>query len=65
MSERKKKYGILACVDGSAASDAAIAWATREAVMRQLPITLMHAVPPVVVSCTQTRQSGRNKTDSK
>jgi len=49
MSERKKKYGILACVDGSAASDAAIAWATREAVMRQLPITLMHAVPPVVV----------------
>ena len=49
MSERKKKYGILVCVDGSAASDAAIAWATREAVMRQLPITLMHAVPPVVV----------------
>jgi len=39
----------LVCADGSAASDAAIAWATREAVMRQLPITLMHAVPPVVV----------------
>ncbi len=49
MSEQKKKYGILVCVDGSAASDAAVAWATREAVMRQLPITLMHAVPPVVV----------------
>ena len=49
MSEHKKKYGILVCADGSAASDAAIAWATREAVMRQLPITLMHAVPPVVV----------------
>jgi nucleotide-binding universal stress UspA family protein len=49
MSEQEKKYGILVCVDGSAASDAAIAWATREAVMRQSPITLMHAVPPVVV----------------
>ena len=49
MSSQKKKYGILVCVDGSAASDAAVAWATREAVMRQLPITLMHAVPPVVV----------------
>lgn len=49
MSTQKKKYGILVCVDGSAASDAAVAWASREAVMRQLPITLMHAVPPVVV----------------
>jgi nucleotide-binding universal stress UspA family protein len=49
MSDHQKRYGILVCADGSAASDAAIAWATREAVMRQLPITLMHAVPPVVV----------------
>jgi nucleotide-binding universal stress UspA family protein len=39
----------LACVDGSVASDAAVAWATREAIIRQLPITLVHAVPPVVV----------------
>jgi nucleotide-binding universal stress UspA family protein len=49
MSETTKKYGILVCVDGSAASDAAVAWATREAVMRKLPITLMHAVAPVIV----------------
>jgi nucleotide-binding universal stress UspA family protein len=49
MSENKPKYGILVCVDGSAASDAAVVWATREAMMRQLPITLMHAVSPVVV----------------
>ncbi len=41
--------GILVCVDGSAASDAAVAWGAREAVLRRLPITLMHAVPPVVV----------------
>jgi nucleotide-binding universal stress UspA family protein len=43
------KYGILVAVDGSAESDAAVAWATREAVMRHLPITLSHAVAPVVV----------------
>lgn len=49
MSENTKKLGILVCVDGSAASDAAVAWAAREAVMRQMPITLMHAVAPIVV----------------
>ena len=49
MTEDLKKYGIMVCVDGSAASDAAVAWGTREAIMRDLPITLMHAVPPVVV----------------
>ncbi|WP_431768052.1 universal stress protein [Mycobacterium mantenii] len=42
-------HGILVCVDGSAASDAAVAWATREAIMRGLPITVMHVVAPVVV----------------
>ncbi|BBN48057.1 universal stress protein [Mycobacterium avium] len=41
--------GILVCVDGSAASDAAVAWAAREAAMRGLPITVIHAVAPVVV----------------
>jgi nucleotide-binding universal stress UspA family protein len=49
LSEAAKKHGILVCIDGSAASDAAVAWATREAIMRHLPITLVHAVPPVVV----------------
>lgn len=43
------EFGVLVCVDGSTASDAAVAWATREATMRGLPIMLMHAVPPVVV----------------
>ena len=49
MSESTTKHGILVCVDGSSASDAAVAWATREAIMRHLPVTLMLAVPPVVV----------------
>ncbi|OJZ72834.1 universal stress protein [Mycobacterium paraffinicum] len=49
MTQGAKKYGVLVCVDGSAASDAAVAWGTREALLRDLPITLVHAVPPVVV----------------
>ncbi len=49
MSKTAEKYGIVVCVDGSAASDAAITWATREAVLRRMPITLMNAAPPVVV----------------
>jgi len=49
MSGTTEKYGILVCVDGSAASDDAVAWATRETIMRHLPITLMHSVPPVIV----------------
>lgn len=47
--ESTKGTGVVVCVDGSAASDAAVAWATREAIMRKLPITLLHAVSPVVV----------------
>jgi len=49
MTEGAGKYGVLVCVDGSGPSDAAVAWAAREAVLHGLPITLMHAVPPVVV----------------
>jgi nucleotide-binding universal stress UspA family protein len=49
MSEIAGEFGVLVCVDGSAASDAAVAWGAREASMRRLPVTLMHAIPPVVV----------------
>ena len=36
MSETTRKHGMLVCVDGSAESDAAVAWATREAIMRHV-----------------------------
>ncbi|SPM42436.1 universal stress protein [Mycobacterium numidiamassiliense] len=49
MSDTTKEHGMLVCVDGSVASDAAVAWAAREAVMRHVPITLIHVVAPVVV----------------
>jgi nucleotide-binding universal stress UspA family protein len=50
MSEPTSKYGILVAVDDSAESDAAVRWATREAVLRDAPVTLVHVVMPVVVS---------------
>lgn len=43
------KYGILVAIDGSPASDAAVAWACREAVSRRIPITLMHVVAPIII----------------
>lgn len=49
MSGEATKYGVLVGVDGSAESDAAVAWASREALMHRVPLTLLHAVAPVVV----------------
>lgn len=42
--------GILVGVDGSPDSEAAIRWATQEAVLRDQPIRLLHAIAPVVVT---------------
>ncbi len=50
MSKQTKKYGILVAVDGSRESDAAVRWATDEAILHDAPITLAHVVVPVVVS---------------
>jgi nucleotide-binding universal stress UspA family protein len=50
MPEQTGKYEILVAVDGSPESDAAVRWATREAELRELPITLVHVVVPVVTS---------------
>ncbi|RDH78169.1 universal stress protein [Mycolicibacterium moriokaense] len=48
MSAPTSDYGVLVAVDGSA-SDAAVRWACREAADRDLPLTLMHVIAPVVV----------------
>jgi nucleotide-binding universal stress UspA family protein len=42
MSTTVKRYGIVVGVDGSAASDAAVFWAARDAAMRNLPLTVVH-----------------------
>jgi nucleotide-binding universal stress UspA family protein len=43
-------HGILVGVDGSPDSEAAIQWATREAIIHDQPIRLLHAIAPVVVT---------------
>ncbi|KKC05331.1 universal stress protein [Mycobacterium nebraskense] len=48
MSGHETHRGILVGVDRSASSMAAVDWAARDAAMRNVPLTLMHVVPPVV-----------------
>lgn len=50
MSPTVTGSGILVGVDGSAESDAAIRWATHEAVMRRAAMTLVHVVAPLAAS---------------
>ena len=63
-----EEYGILVGVDGSA-SDAAVRWATREAVLRNELTTFLHVVPPVAATWPpvarrykRTSPSGKGKT---
>ncbi|MHA7651088.1 universal stress protein [Mycobacterium sp. ML4] len=53
MSSTVTRYGIVVGVDGSAASNAAIFWAAREAAMRHVPLTLVHMLNPVVPTYPQ------------
>ena len=48
MSRPETHRGILVGVDRSASSMAAVNWAARDAAMRNVPLTLMHVVAPVV-----------------
>jgi hypothetical protein len=43
---------LVVGVDGSVASDAAVRWAGREALMRGLPITVVNVVAPTLISST-------------
>lgn len=42
MSAALKRYGIVVGADGSAASNAAVSWAAREAAMQNVPLTVVH-----------------------
>ncbi|OBH50878.1 universal stress protein UspA [Mycobacterium mantenii] len=44
MSAPDKQLGIVVAVDGSPASNVAASWAAREASMRNVPLTVVHAV---------------------
>lgn len=43
-----KRLGIVVGVDGSAASNTAVAWAAQDATLRHLPLTLVHMVNAAV-----------------
>jgi nucleotide-binding universal stress UspA family protein len=44
MSAPVKNHGIVVAVDGSPASNAAVCWAARDAAMKNVPLTVVHAV---------------------
>jgi nucleotide-binding universal stress UspA family protein len=44
MSAPVKEHGIVVAVDGSPASEVAVRWAALEAAMRNIPLTVVHAV---------------------
>lgn len=48
MNASVERVGIVVGVDGSAPSCAAVCWAARDAVMRHLPMTLIHSVSAAV-----------------
>jgi nucleotide-binding universal stress UspA family protein len=53
MSSTGKRFGIIVGVDGSPASDAAVAWAARNAAIRDTTLTLMHADNPATPTWAQ------------
>lgn len=57
MTYLAEKYGILVGVDGSVASDAAVRFVTRDAVLREAPLTLLHVVSPVPDWATASGQA--------
>jgi nucleotide-binding universal stress UspA family protein len=53
MFSERTHYGIIVGVDGSPASDAAVAWAAHDAVIRGIPLTLMHVENPAAPTWAQ------------
>ncbi|HTZ14512.1 MAG TPA: universal stress protein [Mycobacterium sp.] len=50
MSDRTTHSGLLVGVDGSTPSLSAVRWATYEAAMRNVPLTLVHAICETMLS---------------
>ncbi|MGO8967429.1 universal stress protein [Mycobacterium sp.] len=55
MEMSSKHYGIIVGVDGSPASDAAVGWAAHDAVMRGVPLTLIHVQDPATRTWSQAK----------
>lgn len=50
MADQPQRTGIVVGVDGSPPSEAAAEWAAREAVLRGVPLTVVHVVAPAVAA---------------
>ena len=55
MSLSTKRLGIIAAVDGSPASNAAVCWAARDAALRNIQLTVVHAVNTTVATWPPVR----------
>ena len=63
MSTSRTHHGIVVGVDGSPPSKVAVDWAAREALLRNLPLTIIHVIPsPMVSMCARGAYAPR--TDS-
>lgn len=49
MSNANREMGLVVGVDGSPSSMAAVEWAARDAEMRNVPLSVIHVVGPIVV----------------
>ncbi|WP_204080244.1 universal stress protein [Mycobacterium riyadhense] len=50
MSDQHTHPGFVVGVDGSPSSTMAVEWAARDAEMRNVPLKLVHVVPPLVTA---------------
>lgn len=55
MSSRNASLGIVVGVDESPAATVAVQWAAREAELRKIPLTLVHAISPEVATWADAR----------
>jgi nucleotide-binding universal stress UspA family protein len=55
MSSRSASLGIVVGVDESPAAKVAVQWATRDAELRRIPLTLVHAISPEVAMWPNVR----------
>ncbi|WP_205873566.1 universal stress protein [Mycobacterium camsae] len=57
-TSKKEAKGLVVGVDGSSVSNAAVAWAARDAAMRNVPLTLVHMLSAYVPTFPQVPLAG-------
>lgn len=57
MSSGNSSLGIIVGIDDSPAAQVAVRWAARDAELRKIPLTLVHAVSPEVATWLEVPSS--------